>query len=417
MKTILSLLFFLVIGLIGSRGLVSRVHFSLPVSVLFITGIEFFLIGIVLGPHFLDFISIGVLDDLQPVIYLALGWAGLLFGIQISWQNITRISKSVFKVLAADALIINSIFILGFFFFLAFLFPEFSRSEVFFGAVILAVTASISSPTIVAIVARRLPSRGRFTETIKIISALSALIPLFAFGLMFTVAHPGFFVSEGIISGVLWWLFANTVGIAMGFVLGWLTIHRGREEEILIVILGMVILVGGICYFLKLSVLYTSMIMGIVVGNSSKRKEQIYKQLQSLEKTIYIAFLIIIGATMAFTSHKVIYLLILYFLLRIVLKYFVSSWVLLVNFPSLSHVGRRSGLALSAQGGMALAIVLDFRQGTGGGLVDVVVATIALAVVLNEISGAMLTASAFRASGETAGRGIVPKDDARPVED
>ncbi len=404
MKTILSLVLFLVVGFVASRGFLSRAKSKLPVKVLFLTGVEYFFLGILLGPHFFNLLTAEVLEDLSPVVYLALGWAGLLFGMQLNWRQIRRVSTGIFEFLMLDVLIIGAVCALLFTFRLHVLFPELSRAEIATSAAVLAITAAISSPTIVTVLSHLMPSRGRFTSTVKVATSLSAVIPLFAFGLFYTIAHPGFFVSEGFVSGFLWWLFANGVGVLMGVVFVWLTMQRMTRDERLLVIMGTVIFVGGICYYFRLSALYTAMIMGIVAGNFSRRRVRMFEQLLSMEKTIYIVFLIVIGGMVSFSGARFVLLLVLYVAARLVLKVTVSSWAISTTFHEFKPMKAYSGLALSAQGAIALAVALDYGLGTTGQLVETVVAVIAFAVVINEFIGVLLTRRSFRASGEVTQR-------------
>ena len=200
------------------------------------------------------------------------------------------------------------------------------------------------------------------------------------------------------------WFFANVIGVVMGFVFVLLTTQKMSRDERLLVIMGTALIVGGICFFLRLSALYTAMIMGIVVGNYSRRRVQVFEQLLHMEKTIYIAFLILLGAWVSFAGQQLLAVLALYLIVRLLTKIFVSGWALPVAFPEFKTVGRRSGLVFTAQGGVALAIALDYGQGFSGPLVEVVVAVVALAVVTNEFIGVVLTQRAFRASGDAVTR-------------
>lgn len=402
MKTILTLVLFLVIGFIGSRGWVSRVRVGSPLAGLFVTGIEFFFLGIILGPAILNIISLGALEDLKPLVYLALGWAGLLFGIQLSWIDLKRLSRAVFKMIALDSALCIGLFAGVFILLLSLLVPRLSLSETIYSSVIFAITASISSPTIIAVFARSIPSRGTFTSTIKVITSLSALVPLLVFGVFFIVTHPSFIGSLGFGQGVLWWVFANAVGVIMGFVMVLLTVQKCPEDERLLLVIGVVMLIGGVCYFLKLSSLYTAMMMGIVVANFSRRKDQIFKQLLQMEKTIFIVFLILVGAMISPKSGMLAVLLIAYLIVRLLLKSVVSRRVLLACFPDFCNSGKYCGLVLVGQGGMALAMVLDYSMSARGTFVDTLTAVVVLAVVCNEIVGFSLTRSALRASGDTA---------------
>jgi len=67
------------------------------------TGVPFLLLGLLLGP------GLGVVDDaglrlLQPVVALAIGWTGALFGTRLEWRMVRRISTRTWLVGATLAL-------------------------------------------------------------------------------------------------------------------------------------------------------------------------------------------------------------------------------------------------------------------------------------------------------------------------
>jgi Kef-type K+ transport system membrane component KefB len=400
MKTILSLVLFLAVGFIASRGLFTRAKGRLPVGVVFLTGIEFFFLGVLFGPRFLNLISAEVLADLRPVIYLALGWAGLLFGIQMSRRHLSRLSRGIFKLLIWDALLVMLLSAVALAFLLRWVYPQVARPELLSSAAVLAIAAAVSSPTITHLLARLLPSRGKFTAVMKVVTALGGVVPLVAFGLHFTIVHPGFFAHQGFFLGFLLWLFANGVALVMGFVFVLLTRQRTERDERLLIIMGTTILVGGICYWLQLSALYTATIMGVVVANSSHRRVQLFEQLMIMEKPLYIGFLIVVGAMVNLSGASLFVVCFCYVVLRILLRLFVTSAAIWRQFPEFKKLGVNAGLAFSAQGALALTIALDYGMGTQGALVDIVVAVIALSVVVNEIIGVILVRRAYAASGE-----------------
>ncbi len=67
------------------------------------TGVPFLLLGLALGP------ALGVIDGaglrlLEPIIALALGWIGALFGVRLEWRMVRRISVRTWLVGATLAL-------------------------------------------------------------------------------------------------------------------------------------------------------------------------------------------------------------------------------------------------------------------------------------------------------------------------
>jgi len=83
----------------------SRPSFRYPALLadLLATGVPFLLLGLLLGP------GLGVVDDaglrlLQPVVALAIGWTGALFGTRLEWRMVRRISSRTWLVGATLAL-------------------------------------------------------------------------------------------------------------------------------------------------------------------------------------------------------------------------------------------------------------------------------------------------------------------------
>jgi hypothetical protein len=400
MKTPLTLALFLIIGFIGSRGFISKTRDRLPLTGLFITGMEFFLVGMLLGPHVLGIISDEVLHEIKPVIYLALGWAGLLFGLELNRKELGKVSGAIYRFLILDVSLLAPVFFLGGWFLLPRVLPGLAREERVFAAAVAALTAAVDSPAMVAIRAQRLPSRGRFTRTARLTSALGAVFPLLLFGLVYTIGQPAHFGRTGLPAGLLWWLFANAAGVMLGFVTVLFTSERCSDNERTLLIMGTVLLVGGLCYYFTFSALYIAMIMGVVVGNLSKRRQAIFHHLHQFEKTLYVALLIIIGATVVSSGVAVFYLTAAYVCLRLLLRLLGSSALFGWTQPEFRGMGAVGGLVLTAQGAIALAMALEYKMSAGGPFTDPVFTAVVLAVVVNEVLAYGLIGRAFRASGE-----------------
>jgi Kef-type K+ transport system membrane component KefB len=400
-RTIITLALFLVVGFIGSRGFVSRATHRLPMTGLFATGMEFFLLGIVLGPSAFDLITADVLQDLEPIVFLMLGWIGLLFGVELSWDHVKKISGAMFRFLLAETLAFVVVFSAGSYLVIGWAWPGMAATDRAVGAFLFGITAAISSPTVIAVVTQRLPARGPLTNTLRVAGALSALFPLLAFGLLFMILSPRFMGVDGIGYGLLWWLFVNAVGLVLGFLMVLFTRERTSDNEMLLLIAGTVLLIGGLCYFLGLSSLYTAMVMGVVVGNFSRKREQIFRELHHIEKTLFLGFLIVVGATVDLDRPLVIAAVTAaYVTLRLAMKFVVTGSALAASFPDLGEHGRRAGLALSAQGVMAMAIALDCTLASRGHELASTLTVVAVAVLVNDVAGFAVTRRLMQWSGE-----------------
>lgn len=406
MRTIITLALFLIVGFLGSRGFIHRATHRLPLAGLFATGMEFFLLGIVLGPGALNLINDEVLADLEPIIYLTLVWIGLMFGVEFSWEQVSKISKSVFRFLAVETTAFVVVFSALSYPLVGWAWPGLTAFEQGISATLFGITAAVSSPTVIAMVTQRLPSRGELTNTLRVAGALSALFPLLVFGLLFMVLHPRFVGVEGLGYGALWWLFANAVGLVMGFLMVLFTWERTSDNEMLLLILGTVFLIGGVCYFLDLSSLYTAMIAGFVVGNFSRKREQVFRELHHIEKTLFFGFLVVAGTMVTFGRPLVVAGLVVFYVgLRFLMKYAVTGSAMMANCPGLRGHGRRAGLGLTGQGVMAMAIAVDCTLASRAHSLSAALTVIALAVFINDLAGFAVVRRVVIAGGEAvAGR-------------
>ncbi len=103
MHPVLALALVILAGIGVTR--LSRPSFRYPALLgdLLATGVPFLLLGLLLGP------GLGVVDDaglrvLQPVVALAIGWTGALFGTRLEWRMVRRISSRTWLVGATLAL-------------------------------------------------------------------------------------------------------------------------------------------------------------------------------------------------------------------------------------------------------------------------------------------------------------------------
>jgi hypothetical protein len=400
MRAIVTIFIFLIVGYLGSRRFVSNAMRRYPWNGLLVTGVEFLVLGVILGPRALGLITQDVMVDLEPVIYLTLGSIGLLVGIEATWAQVRKTSPAIIRVLLLESVSFLLVLAPLAYLVLSGLFSGAPVSERVLFATVLAVTASVSSPTIIGLLSIVLPSRGPLTNTVKIISALSPFLPLLTYGLLFTVIHPRVFGQEMFGAGIVWWLFLNLVALTLGFFMVLFTRERCSDDEMLLLIVGTVLVVGGLCFFLQLSSLYTGLVMGFVVGNLSRKRDQIFRELHLIEKILFVAFLILVGASLEISGFVVFAVATGYCLLRLLLKIMVTGRAVGRQFPRIRPGSRRGGLVLTAQGGIALAIAMDCALASESEVAGVVLAVVAVAVVINDVSAVAITRRVFATAGE-----------------
>jgi Kef-type K+ transport system membrane component KefB len=139
--------------------------------------------------------------------------------------------------------------------------------------------------------------------------------------------------------------------------------------------------------------------MGVVVANLPGSKNRIFNLLARLEKPFYIVFLILAGAIWRPGSPWALPLAFLYLGLRLIGK--VSGGYLAARAaPDDSRPPPTVGLGLISQGGIAIAMVMNYYQLSSAELTDVVVTTVLVAVILNELASPFLARTVLSRAGE-----------------
>jgi Kef-type K+ transport system membrane component KefB len=161
----------------------------------------------------------------------------------------------------------------------------------------------------------------------------------------------------------------------------------------------MVLFSSGIALYFKLSPLFINAVMGFMVANLPGSKDRIFRLLVLLEKPFYLVFLILAGAVWHPESAWVLPIAALYLGLRFAGK--LSGGFLAARAATaVTRPPHALGLGLVAQGGMAIAMVMNYYQLSAAPVTDVVVTTVLIAVIANELAGPSLAVRLLRTAGE-----------------
>src|SRR5918997_5071755 len=125
----------------------------------YVGGAEYVIIGFLLGPRMTGLLGAEEVQDLTPIVSLALGWLGMLLGTYFRLPTLAIIRGDHLRIAFAEALTTTGCalaLLLGVFHFVA----GYAWPEAAVQAVTLAAVATLSSPAAVDAVTRK--SRGSF---------------------------------------------------------------------------------------------------------------------------------------------------------------------------------------------------------------------------------------------------------------
>ncbi len=362
-------------------------------------------LGILLGQSFLRFYSPLVLESLAPLTSVALGLIAFVIGIELRWDVIKKLGKSIlfivlFESLATFALVYVAI---------SLFFPGNTPL-----ALLLAAVSSATAPAATVAVIKQYKAKGPLSSTILAVVGIDDAMALIIYA--FVSAYVKGTLSGGsveIISIILSTLLAIGSALLVGGVLGTiylLVLRKIRNNDWIVVLLGGFILIAlGVCEHFHISELLGIMAFGAVVSNGSEVLRRKSGQIAEYFTPLFMPlFFMLGGARLDITTLPVIGLMgLVYFVARSTGKVGGATLGATIGGAQ-GRVRRYIGFALIPQVGVALALALavdqDFRiprfGAVGEDLATAVINILLFTTILTEIVGPLLTGFALKKSGE-----------------
>lgn len=356
---------------------------------LFFSGAEFLLIGYLVGPRGLGLIPDPVIDALDPILHLALGWAGMIFGLQFNRKMVRvyplwRYGMSFFQTLVTTGVVAAGAWLL-----LGRVFPDAPAIDLLLGGLMLGICAGSTAPSSIHYFSRVFRIRGRVNRLLKFIVAVDGIPAVLLLGVVACLSHVYAGGAEAELAGWKWLVIATGAGIVLGLLLTAMVELEFGRDELLLFVLGVVVLAGGLARYLHLSAVYVSFVLGVTVANSAWNREEVHKVAAYAEKPIYLSVLVMAGALLVLDDPRVYALALLLVVLR-----FAGKLVGNLPWRWLPHEPRAQspllGLALLSQGGLAVVLAIDFEylyraETAWSATAEVIASAVLLAVLVNEI--------------------------------
>lgn len=369
-----------------------------------ISGAEYLLLGILLGPEVSGLISVSVVGEFAPFITLALGWIGAVVGAQFYFPTLSRMPGVSFRVAFIEALLSLTGVSAAMGAVLLWLFPI-TITQAAVPAIALGAIATASAPSGIAIVQRKLGRVQPLTRQLAVATAIDALVAITAFGVLLSVFHPGVAVRPRAPTATEWAVISIAIGVVGGALFHLFLGGERKIDRLFIGLAGAIILVSGAAAYLRLSPLFPAMLVGIILVNTSPNPAEIKEVLGRVERPLYFVLLIFAGA--AWQSSQVGWVLpvVLFIAARTALKV-GGAWLAAALSGATPQLGAGWGRALLGQGGLAIAIGLNYRIGEHGLYSDIVFTAAILSVLLTDLTSARLARAVigplFRPRGRRA---------------
>lgn len=389
MNTLLSAGLILLLGFIGARLLK---YVRLP------SVTAFLIVGILIGPHVLNIVTEEIFTASDFFSNLVLGIIAFSLGENFRLEEIKKGMKQIMWISLVAALgtwVLVSAAILVYFVIV---------KVPVYPAIVLGAAASATAPAATVLVIREYRASGLLTEfLLKVVAIDDAWCLIFAaLAIAFANAMRAEVFQISIIFAGLGEIFgALIIGAILGYIFSFLNRFVKTSEEFLVYIFGFILLNVGLSIAINISVLLSSMMMGLVVINLARENYKFFEMLRTVDAPLYLVFFILAGAHLDFSIlYKMGIVGLLYIIFRVIGKvYGAKIGAKISNAPKL--VENWLGLSLTPQAGVALGIGLVAKS-TFPEFGNYIFTVIAATTVIFELIGPLLTKYSLIKAGDIA---------------
>jgi hypothetical protein len=240
-------------------------------------------------------------------------------------------------------------------------------------------------------VTRKSGVRSSIFPVLQLTARIDALVAVAAFGLILAIFHQGqVSLSVRPPTATEWAVINLAVGVASGVLFHLFLGPRGHLDEVaggsrlFVALAGAIVVASGASYYLNLSPIYTNLVLGFILANSGSAHRDVTRLLLATERPVYLALLIFAGAAWSPTSPELLFIAPLFVIIRLMTRFIGGSVAgALVAPPELRNP--RLGRALLAQGGVAVALAINYTQVRADLNPDLILTATLVSVLLFEI--------------------------------
>ncbi len=395
MKFLAAIIIIAVIALVGSRVTFINRHLPLGLRNILFTGMEYIFIGMLLGQAGFKILDTNTLIELESILLFGLTWIGFLYGLQFEIRLLRKLPKYYFSITAIQSTI--TFIIVGISIYLIFsVLMDLPQEMILLSSITLGATASCTAQSAIAIVNQnyRIQNRG-LLNLMRYISSVDGVFALIFFSLALGL-FPNSMTSggTGIEASLKWVLMSISIGAIPGIIFIILSRSRFSNQEFTLFLVGIILFCGGMSQQLSYSPLISGMICGVIIANFCRHRLRAIQVVVQAEKSIYILLLLIIGALWRFKLDISLLIGLAYFLVRIIGK-LTGVYIATRVFKPFYKVPWKLGLGFVSEGGLAIAIILNFRF-LYPSVADSLITIVVFSVFASELVSPRLILSQFK---------------------
>ncbi len=361
--------------------------------------------GILIGPYFLDLIPSNVVDGTDFLADIALAFIAFCVGEHFLFSafkknGLKSLIIAVFESVAASLLI----------FVLLFLVLRLGLAL----SLVLSTLAAVTASTSTMMTIRQMKAKGDFVNTLLQVIAVDNVLGLVAFSISLSLAATisGNEMTGSVFANIALPIAKNIAMIVLGILFAYMLLwfmpkSKQSNDNRLIISVGVLFLFCGVCGLVDVSPLLGCMAMGTVYRNISG-DANLFKQLNYFSPPFLLLFFVRSGLNLDLDAlfdsgaqngaHSLLVIAILYFLIRIVGKYFGAFFGSFIVGKTKS-VQNYLGLALIPQAGVSIGLAALCTRSLDEELGGTIQTVILAAGIMYELVGPVLAKYSLFKSG------------------
>lgn len=362
---------------------------------LIVSGAEYLVLGILLGPQVTGVIPMEAAESFGPIVVLGTGWIGLTVGMQFYLPRLVRTAGITFRLAMIESLVTLGV-VTGV---LWWALPELGLTSQFWAivpALALGAIAVSSTPAGLDIALRDRKRREPVVSQLETSLGVNAFVAIMTTGILFAWVHRAPTSAMRPPTPTEWAVITVGIGV-LGGTLFHLFLGEERQVDRLVVSLaGAVILASGTAAYLNVSPVLATLVIGIVLVNTSRGRTELQSVLAGAERPFYYVLLLLAGLSWRPSTSATVFAVIALFLVsRTASKVYATRAATQWN-DATPTLGRDWGKGLIGQGRLTVALALDYARRPELPIGDVVFTAALASVLLTEFAAARLVRAAVQ---------------------
>ncbi len=354
---------------------------------LVVSGAEYLVLGLLLGPRGTGLLGADALDGLTPFFTLALGWMGASVGFRFWLPVLTRTPGMLYRLAFVESLLTAAL--VGGAGWWLLVRASLDPYQAALPAAVLAAVAVSSSLQGARIAAKSLGRRNLAVRQLEVAAAIDALIAIVVVSVGLALYHLPVHVLVREPTATEWIVMAMGIGLVGGWLFHLFLGDERSPDRLFIAVAGAVVLTTGAANYIGMSALLPGFLLGFILVNTTRQRDLVGELLGKVDRPLYFLMLICAGALWAPAATDVFVPVLVFLTLRVLGKV-AGGWLGSWTNGALGAFGPRWGFALIGQGGLAIAIALDYSLSPAAVLPNLVFTAALCSVLLTDIFSARL---------------------------